>query len=178
MNRPHRPSLRAHDQIYAEVAEMVHLALQAGRAPDVDALTSQHPHLASEIRRLVPIVTTLHQLGDASEPALPAPPERKFARTLGRVGEYRILREIASGGMGIVYEAEHSITGQRVALKVLPFPQTLDPRHVKRFKIGGYVARQLNHRNIVPVFEVGRKRGVYYQVMRYVDGPSLATLIL
>lgn len=178
MSQPRHPPGKE-DQVYAEVAETVNLCLEAGQPPDVAGLVAQHPELADEIQQLVPLVTTLHQLGRDPEPTTrPAkPPAARPARPLGRVGDYRILREIASGGMGVVYEAEHTLTGKRVALKVLPFQQTLDPRHVKRFKIGGYVARQLKHRNIVPVYEVGRRRGVYYQVMRYVDGPSLATVI-
>ncbi len=180
MNQPRGPS-RREDRVFAEVAELVDHCLEAGQTPDVAALVERHPDLADEIRRMVPLVTALRQLGRDPDPLrLPAPPSRKPdrpPRTLGTIGAYRILREIASGGMGIVYEAEHRLTGRRVALKVLPFQQTLDPRHVKRFKIGGYVARQLNHHNIVPVYEVGRRRGVYFQVMRYIDGPSLAAVI-
>ena len=176
MNQPRRPDSHREDELYAEVAESVQLCLEAGSVPDVEALIAEFPDRADEVRRVVDLVTALHQMG-RGDVAETGSAERKPARPLGRIGDYRILREIASGGMGVVYEAQHITSGQRVALKVLPFQQTLDPRHVKRFKIGGYVAKQLHHRNIVPVYEVGRKRGTWYQVMRYVDGPSLATVI-
>ena len=65
MSQPrHTPGTE--DQVYAEVAETVHLCLEAGRPPDVAGLVARHPDLADAIHRLVPLVTTLHQLG--SEP--------------------------------------------------------------------------------------------------------------
>src|SRR5439155_15159676 len=52
---------------------------------------------------------------------------------LGSLGDFRILREIGRGGMGIVYEAEQISLGRRVALKVLPFAAALDPKQLQRF---------------------------------------------
>src|SRR5262249_57279500 len=91
------------DEVYAEVAETVRLSLEAGRAPDVAALTARFPQMGDEIPRVVQMVTALHQLGTDTEPAAPpAPAARRPARPPGRIGEDPILPEIARGGMGSV----------------------------------------------------------------------------
>ena len=67
------------------------------------------------------------------------------------VGDFRILREIGRGGMGVVYEAEQISLSRRVALKVLPFASTLDAKQLQRFKNEAQAAADLHHTNIVPV---------------------------
>jgi eukaryotic-like serine/threonine-protein kinase len=76
------------------------------------------------------------------------------------LGEYRIIREVGRGGMGIVYEAEQVPLGRRVALKVLPSTASLDPRHRQRFRIEAQAAALSHHEHIVPVFAIGCDRGV------------------
>ncbi|MGE3316922.1 MAG: protein kinase, partial [Planctomycetaceae bacterium] len=93
------------------------------------------------------------------------------------IGPYRILREVGRGGMGIVYEAEHALLKQRVALKILPLPSLLDPNALKRFLIGARAAAVLEHPNIVRVDNVGEDRGYYYQAMRFIEGPNLAQVL-
>src|SRR5262245_50521771 len=79
--------------------------------------------------------------------------------------------------MGVVYEAEQVSLGRRVALKVLPFAATMDPRHLQRFQNEARAAASLHHPNIVPVHAVGQERGVYYYAMQFIDGRTLADLI-
>ena len=79
--------------------------------------------------------------------------------------------------MGVVYEAEQISLGRRVALKVLPFAATMDPRHLQRFHNEARAAAGLHHTNIVPVFGVGCERGVHYYAMQFIEGRSLADLI-
>jgi tetratricopeptide (TPR) repeat protein len=79
--------------------------------------------------------------------------------------------------MGVVYEAEQLSLGRRVALKVLPFAATLDPRQLQRFQNEAQAAAQLHHGNIVPVYAVGCERGVHYYAMQFVEGQSLAAVI-
>ena len=74
-----------------------------------------------------------------------------------QLGDYRILREIGRGGMGIVYEAEQGSLGRRVALKVLPRQALTNPVQVRRFEREARAAGRLHHTNIVPVFGVGRE---------------------
>src|SRR5262249_60276724 len=90
------------------------------------------------------------------------------ATELGQLGEYRLLREVGRGGMGIVYEAEQLSLHRRVALKVLPFAATLDPRQLQRFKLEAQAAAQLHHSNLVPVFAIDCERGVHYYAMQFI----------
>src|SRR5947209_11186645 len=96
---------------------------------------------------------------------------------LGELGDYRILREIGRGGMGVVYEAEQISLGRRVALKVLPFAPALDARQLQRFQNEARASAHLNHVNIVPVYAVGCERGVHYYAMQFIEGQSLSVLV-
>ncbi len=93
------------------------------------------------------------------------------------LGDYRLIREVGRGGMGVVYEAEQISLGRRVALKVLPFGAILDRRQIVRFKNEAQAAAQLHHPHIVPVFAVGCERGIHYYAMHFVDGWTVADLI-
>ena len=93
------------------------------------------------------------------------------------LGDFRILREIGRGGMGIVYEAEQISLGRRMALKVLPFASVLDERHLTRFRNEARAAASLKHPHIVGVHSVGCERGVHYYAMEYIEGQTLAEVI-
>jgi serine/threonine protein kinase len=95
----------------------------------------------------------------------------------GTLGDFRIVREVGRGGMGVVYEAEQLSLRRRVALKVLPFAATMDPRHLQRFHNEAQAAACLHHANIVPVYFVGSERGVHFYAMQFIEGQSLAELI-
>jgi hypothetical protein len=79
--------------------------------------------------------------------------------------------------MGVVYEAEQVSLGRRVALKVLPFAATMDPRHLQRFHNEARAAASLDHPHIVPVYGVGSERGVHYYAMKLIDGQTLAGVV-
>ncbi|MEL6104430.1 MAG: serine/threonine-protein kinase [Planctomycetota bacterium] len=94
-----------------------------------------------------------------------------------RIGDYRILREIGRGGMGIVYEAQHDAMQRRVALKTLACGATPTENQLARFHREARAAGQLHHTNIVPVFEVGSAAGVHFYTMQYIDGANLDAVI-
>ncbi len=94
-----------------------------------------------------------------------------------RLGEYRIIREVGRGGMGIVYEAVQESLGRRVALKVLPFQSLSDANHLERFRREAQAAAKLHHTNIVPVFGVGEHRGVHYFGMQFIEGQPLNSVL-
>src|SRR5262249_48733918 len=93
------------------------------------------------------------------------------------LGDFRIIREVGRGGMGIVYEAEQMSLQRRVALKVLPFAGAMDSRQLQRFKNESLAAAQLHHTNIVPVHYVGCERGIHFYAMQFIEGHSLADMI-
>jgi WD40 repeat protein/serine/threonine protein kinase len=79
--------------------------------------------------------------------------------------------------MGVVYEAVQISLGRRVALKVLPFAATLDPKQLQRFRNEAQAAANLQHPHIVPVHYVGCERGVHFYAMQFIDGQTLAAVI-
>src|SRR5262249_38516852 len=95
----------------------------------------------------------------------------------GTLGDYRIVREVGRGGMGVVYEAEQISLGRRVALKVLPFAAALEPAQLQRFQNEARAAASLHHEHILPVYAVGCERGLHYYAMQLIDGQSLAGVI-
>ncbi|HEX4132870.1 MAG TPA: tetratricopeptide repeat protein [Pirellulales bacterium] len=92
---------------------------------------------------------------------------------LQRLGDYRVVREIGRGGMGVVYEAEQESLCRRVALKVLLGGTIVDPRHKGRFEREARAAARLHHTNIVPVFGVGESADMHYYVMQFIQGRGL-----
>jgi tetratricopeptide (TPR) repeat protein len=141
-----------------------------GERPALTEYTARHPELASQIRELFP---ALLMLEDVRPERQPAPGEPLAEGPPLRLGEYRIVRVIGRGGMGVVYEAEQESLGRRVALKVLPPGALGDARHVERFQREARAAARLHHTNIVPVFAVGEEGGTHYYVMQYIEGRPL-----
>ena len=160
------------------VAESFLARYRAGERPSIDEYATRHPELADQIRRLMPALVMIEQ--DLSlDPARAGPPRRP-AEASGesrRLGDYRILREVGRGGMGVVYEAEQVSLGRRVALKVLPRQVAGDGLALARFRREAKAAARLHHTNIVPVFEVGRDGEVAYYAMQFVQGQGLDKVI-
>src|SRR6476646_10433342 len=92
-------------------------------------------------------------------------------------GRYEIVRHLARGGMAEVYLARDLLLDRPVALKVL-FPElSADPAFVERFRREAQAAANLNHPNIVSVYDWGEDENTYFIVMEYVEGRSLAEIL-
>ena len=92
-------------------------------------------------------------------------------------GRYELHRRIGRGGMAEVYLARDRLLDRLVAIKIL-FPEfATDPAFVARFRREAQSAANLNHPNIVGVYDWGKERGTYYIVMEYVDGRSVSEMI-
>src|SRR5262249_37196037 len=157
-------------------------ALDGSHRPTREELLARHPEFADRLAKFLEdqervdgLAVPLRQAIQANRPnpESPAPGEYTAPRELG---DFRIIREVGRGGMGIVYEAEQISLGRRVALKVLPFAATMDPRHLQRFQNEARAAASLEHPHIVPVYGVGCERGVHYYAMKFIDGQSLAEI--
>jgi eukaryotic-like serine/threonine-protein kinase len=92
-------------------------------------------------------------------------------------GRYVIRGTLGRGGMGIVYKADDTVLDRTVALKVLPESLKENPQALKNFLREAKSAAQLNHPNIVTVYDAGEQDGVYYIAMEYVDGNTLKDII-
>ncbi|MFO0821254.1 MAG: serine/threonine-protein kinase [Pirellulales bacterium] len=144
--------------------------LERGVDRSAEELIAQYPAWGDALRQALASL-------DAVRKVVAAFPSAEQTENLPQLGDYRILREIGRGGMGIVYEARQLSLGRTVALKVLPFAAVLDPVQVQRFQNEAQAAAQLHHPHIVPVFAVGCERGVHYYSMQYIDGRSLDQVV-
>jgi WD40 repeat protein/serine/threonine protein kinase len=160
-----------------ELAEEFVERHRRGERPSLTEYIRRQPELASEIRELFPALVTLERLKPAgTELGAPAPgaaADTGGTATRTRLGDYRIVREVGRGGMGIVYEAEQISLGRHVALKVLPMQSLLHAKHLQRFQREARAAGRLHHTNIVPVFGVGVEDGLHYYVMQFIPGQGL-----
>jgi len=149
-----------------------------GERPSLTEYCTRYPHYAERIRTIFPALAMMERLKPNE------PEDLASARGLGnitqlqRLGDYRVLREVGRGGMGIVYEAEQVSLGRRVALKVLLGHALLDTRHLQRFDREAKAAARLHHTNIVPVFGVGEQEGLHYYVMQFIQGLSLEKVLV
>ncbi|HVJ83894.1 MAG TPA: protein kinase, partial [Planctomycetia bacterium] len=97
--------------------------------------------------------------------------------SISRLGDFRLLREIGRGGMGVVYEAEQVSLGRRVAIKLLPASVFRDETKRRRFEREAKAAAKLHHSNIVPVHGFGEHDGTPYYVMQFIPGLGLDAVI-
>ncbi len=170
--KKHHPSTplddpEAGDALLADRAAELADRLRRGAAIDPTDFDSGDSRLADELRRLMPTIRKMTDL--AGPPTTVAGPSS--------LGDFRIIREIARGGMGVVYEAVQESLGRRVALKVLLNAAALDPRHVRRFHIEAQAAASLHHPQIVPVFAIGSEGGMPFYAMQFIEGRDLSRVI-
>jgi serine/threonine protein kinase/WD40 repeat protein len=183
------------DDAMGAVLESFLVRFRKGERPPLDEFIQRYPALADEIREVLPAIVEVERLGSVGGPAseagsrggMPSPSgtvelrSEPGAAAAGetaipgpqRLGDYRILRTIGEGGMGVVYEAERESLKSRVALKVIHARFRTSKNYLRRFRTEARSAAQLHHTNIVSVFDYGEHDGVCYYAMQYIAGHSL-----
>jgi serine/threonine protein kinase len=157
------------DQVAEEFAERC----RKGESPSISEYEVRYPEFAPRIRKLLPTVAMMEQLKRAAHSSQGAEPARSVPE---RLGEFRVLRELGRGGMGIVYEAVQESLGRNVALKVIHHVH-LDAKRLQRFRREAQAVAQLHHTNIVPIFGFGEHEGLPYYAMQYIRGQGLDVLL-
>jgi hypothetical protein len=164
-------------------------ALEGGRPLPPAEFLARYPDLAEELASFLEARAAFAgRAGPAPAPmpadAVPtlAPREAATDRAppLGTVryfGDYELLQEIARGGMGVVFKARQVSLNRVVALKMILAGQLASPADVARFRAEAKAAGNLDHPNIVPIYEVGEHEGQHYFSMRLIEGRSLAQAI-
>jgi serine/threonine protein kinase len=191
------------DPRVVEAVQAYLAALESGNPPDRGEFLSRYLDLAEVLSGCLDALDMVHacvpQLGGpdflldgtpecatgspecaagSPECAAGSPECATGSASAGRaLGDFRLIREIGRGGMGIVYEAEQLSLGRRVALKVLPLAAMLDAKQLARFKNEAQAAAQLQHPHIVGIHFVGCERGVHFYAMQLIEGRSLAAVI-
>ena len=149
-----------------------------GERPSLSEYTRKYPELAEAIVDLFPALVVMERVKPAAEgrPASGGPDASSRTDLLrpatSQLGDFRILREVARGGMGVVYEAVQESLGRHVALKILPLTGRLSSTQLQRFQLEARSAGRLHHGNIVPVYGVGEHEGVHYYAMQFIMGTA------
>lgn len=179
----------ASSAVFEALASEFSMLVREGQSPNIAEFASRNPDLAEQIRRLFPVLELMERnnvngVSNSPESAANQPEfgaeqidHRGGWKALQQLGDFRIIREIGRGGMGIVFEAEQESLGRRVALKVLPASAQFDQRRMERFASEAKATAMLHHTNIVPVFGVGRESGLSFFVMQFIDGQPLNVVL-
>ena len=160
-------------QAAAVLVEELIDAVQAGA--DVDGLIAAHPEHADKLRRLLPAARLLADLSQRASVKASAQRARRTSASRSATSACS-ARSAAAAWASSTRRCRLSLN-RRVALKVLPFAATMDPRQLQRFHHEAQAAALLHHPNIVPVHGVGCERGVHYYAMQLIEGQSLAAVI-
>ncbi|QDS96018.1 Serine/threonine-protein kinase PknB [Roseimaritima multifibrata] len=143
-----------------------------GDRPTIDEYVRRHPELAAAIQKMFPLVLSVEKVkidqqvsGDGTATLAGRSPKQ--------LGDFRLIREIGRGGMGVVFEAMQESLGRMVAVKLLPKQSLLDDAALRRFQREAKTAAAMHHTNIVPVFGTGEADGTSYLVMQLVQGETL-----
>ncbi len=147
------------DELLLEALE----SMTTGDEAIVERLCAEHPHLATELRERVEVLREMQLLpNDAAAMAFPE-----------RLGEFRLVRRLGGGGMGVVYEALQEPLGRTVALKLIRPEHLYFAQSRERFRRETEAVARLAHPGIVTIHTVGEAQGAPYFAMEMIQGATL-----
>ncbi|EMI53210.1 serine/threonine-protein kinase [Rhodopirellula sallentina] len=147
-----------------------------GERPSVEEYARRHPQHSDTIREMFPLVASVERIKIIEQVAEDGS-ATLAGRELSQLGDFRIVREIGRGGMGIVFEAHQESLDRVVAIKVLPKRSLLDDEALTRFRTEATTAASMHHANIVPIYGSGESEGAHFLVMQLVRGDSLDKML-
>jgi serine/threonine protein kinase len=176
-----------HSRVQAVVDSVVRRRV-AGEALTDDEVLAEFPKLAELLVGELAKLRLIEQAGNRADAhpvsetgsawhSVTPQDTRASSLTGSMIGDFKIVREIGRGGMGVVYEAEQVSLGRKVALKILSTGLGLTPQAVQRFQREAESAARLHHTNIVPIYATGAEKGVHFYAMELIEGPSLDHVI-
>ena len=139
----------------------------------IDSFCGYHPEVAKELRDYLEAMDIIQQV----KPVANANLQTHQLTDFPSINDYKIIREIGRGGMGVVYEAEQISLSRRVALKTIRLGVQDSELSRKRFQHEAQTAAKLHHTNIVPVYDVGEENGINYYAMQFIDGRGLDKVV-
>mgnify|MGYP001567019743 FL=1 len=162
------------------------LAICHEKSGEADRAKIIYDKILAEDYHFKDVVRRSKELTISPRPAA-IPPEQDKGRTYtdirpnvtasGQGGQakkrYQLLEEIGRGGMGIVYKAQDTLLNRIVAYKLLPSVLTSNPLYLERFLREAKLSANLNHTNIVTIYDTGEEAGNYYIIMEYIEGKTL-----
>lgn len=155
---------------------------EAERAVALDSACGGNPELHAHVQRLLEADSDADselflKKGALEDVAGLLVPDSDLPAPGTVIGHYRLLGRIGAGGMGVVYEGQDLRLQRRVAIKVLPLPLAEGSERIRRFQREARAISQLNHPNIVSIFDADFSEGHYYIAMELVEGKTLRQLI-
>lgn len=173
-----------HEQQLDAIIAEYYQAAEQGQPLDQAEVLSCHPDFSAELREFFADVKEIEWAAPPLRPAMedtkPDDSSRSSSLSPGvqvrYVGDYEILEELGSGGMGVVYKARQAKLKKIVALKMIKMGQLASEQEVRRFQAEARAAANLDHPGIVAVHEVGVHHNHHYYAMDYVAGDSLSKL--
>ena len=161
-NSPHDLPENPQDVLETVMAEYLE-KIDSGNTPDPSVYLEAYPEHADELSTFF---RNHHWLGATSTTDAPS--------LLGaRIGPYQIEREIARGGMGVVYQAHQENLDRRVALKLISGGVLAGKEERSRFRLEAEAVARLDHPGIISIYDIGSWRGYEYFSMTFIDGPTL-----
>ncbi|HEV3117616.1 MAG TPA: protein kinase, partial [Gemmataceae bacterium] len=183
-----------HDEPLYEVLSAYLDSVAEGCAPPLPELVKRHPQFAADLQRffdnrrhfaeltepLIAVTLRAHETVrfESADPNAATPSGAHTATGSADFkprdfGDYELVAQIASGGMGVVYKARQKSLNRIVALKRIRSAQLADDLEVQRFRSEAEAAAQLDHPSIVPIYEIGAVDGEQFFSMKLIEGSSL-----